>query len=171
MYYMRMWLTLPATKRDITVTITDGTNPIEGASVTIEGTTETTDSDGEADFELYDGLQTATVTATGYLDATETFDISEHDTGFTIELTKVDTITITVTDSEDSPSAIEGATVVIGETSKTTDSNGECTFTNMPYDDYEATVSATGYVTKEEVEIAFRSNHKSFTVALEADEP
>lgn len=83
----------------------------------------------------------------------------------------MDTITITVTDSEDSPSAIEGATVVIGETTKTTNASGECTFPDMPYDDYEATVSAEGYVTKEDVEIAFRSNHKSFTVALEADEP
>lgn len=80
----------------------------------------------------------------------------------------MDTITITVTDSEDSPSAIEGATVTIGEDTKTTDANGECTFTDMPYDDYEATVSATGYTTKTDVEIQFRSNHKSFTIALTA---
>lgn len=144
---------------------------MSGASVTIDGTTETTDASGEADFELYDGLRTATISASGYQTKSETFDISAHDTGFTVELIAIDTITITVTDSEDSPAAIEGATVVIGETSKTTDSSGKCTFPDMPYDDYEATVSATGYVTKEDVEIAFRSNHKSFTVALEADEP
>ena len=164
-----MLVTLPSAKCDITVTVTDGTNPVTGASVTISGTTKTTDSDGEADFSLYEGPATISVTKDGYQDKSEDVDVSPHDTGFTIELVAVDTITITVTDSEDSPAAIEGASVVIGETSKTTDANGQCTFTEMPYDDYEATVSATGYTTKEDVEIQFRSNHKSFTIALEAE--
>lgn len=80
-------------------------------------------------------------------------------------LTVVDTLTITVDDGEDTPTPISDATVVIGETSETTDSNGECTFTDMPYEDYLVTITATGYQDKTET-IQFRSNHKSFTISL-----
>lgn len=85
----------------------------------------------------------------------------------TIELEVTDTITITVDDGESTPTAIEGAKVVIGETEKTTDSNGQVTFPNMTYDDYEATVTADGYEDAEET-LQFRSNHKSFTISLTA---
>lgn len=49
---------------------------------------------------------------------------------------------------------------------QTTDENGKATFEEMEYGDYIATISAEGYVTKTE-NIAFRSNHKNFTVQLE----
>ena len=80
-------------------------------------------------------------------------------------MTPVGTLSVTVTDSADEPSAIEGATVVIGETTKTTDATGKAEFPNLTYEDKSATISATGYTTKTET-LAFRSNHKSFTVAL-----
>ena len=76
----------------------------------------------------------------------------------------MDTITITVDDGTD---PVEGASVTIGETTKTTDSSGKCTFSGMTYDDYSAEVSAEGYITATE-SISFRSNHKSFTVSLTA---
>jgi hypothetical protein len=38
----------------------------------------------------------------------------------------------------------------------------------LAYDDYTATIEATGYVTATE-ELAFRSNHKNFTVTLTAE--
>lgn len=85
----------------------------------------------------------------------------------TIVLEVTDTITITVDDIDGTPNAIEGAKVVIGETEKTTDSNGQVTFQNMTYDDYKVTVTADGYEYKEET-IQFRSNHKSFTISLTA---
>ena len=159
--------TLPAAERDITVNVTDGTNAVSGATVTIGSTNKTTDAEGKAGFTSIEyGTYNVTVTKEGYQDKTASITVDKTHSNFTVELTVVDTITITVTDSEDTPSAIEGATVTIGTVSKTTDSSGECTFTGMPYDDYEATVAATGYTTKEDVEIQFRSNHKSFTVQL-----
>lgn len=94
-------------------------------------------------------------------------DVNEHNLDMTIELEVTDTITITVDDGEDTPTAIEGAKVVIGETEKTTDSDGQVTFQNMTYDDYEVTVTADGYEAEEET-IQFRSNHKSFTISLTA---
>ena len=148
--------------------MSDGTNPISGATVTIGDDSETTDESGEAEFDsVYEGSQTITVTATGYADKTSTVTVDESHTSFTITLEPVDTITITVDDGDDTPTAIEGASVKIGSTTKTTDSNGQCTFTGMTYQDYSAEVSAEGYTTKTET-ISFRSNHKSFTISLTA---
>ena len=169
MYYTQVLIILPKPKiADITVNVSDGDNAISGATVTIGDDEETTDENGDAEFEsVYEGSQTVTVTKTGYADKTTTINVDETHTSFTIELEPVDTLTIIVKDSEDEPAAIEGASVTIGETTKTTDSSGECTFTNMTYEDYSAEVSATGYTTKTET-VQFRSNHKSFTISLVA---
>lgn len=169
MYYTPLLITLPKPRiADITVNVSDGDNPISGATVTIGEDSETTDASGDAEFDsVYVGANTVTVTATGYADKTSTINVDETHTTFTIELEVVDTITITVDDGEDTPTAIEGASVKIGSTTKTTDSNGQCTFPDMTYGDYSAEVSAEGYTTKTE-SISFRSNHKSFTVSLTA---
>lgn len=169
MFYTQVLITLPKPRiADITVNVSDGTNAISGATVTIGTDSETTDEDGDAEFDsVYEGSQTVTVTATGYADKTSTISVDETHTSFTITLEPVDTITVTVDDGEDTPTAIEGASVKIGSTTKTTDSNGQCTFTNMTYQDYSAEVSAEGYTTKTET-LQFRSNHKSFTVSLTA---
>lgn len=166
MYYMRQLITLPKPRiADITVNVSDGTNPISGATVTIGTDSETTDASGDAEFDsVYEGSTSISVTATGYADKTVTVTVDDSHTSFTVELEVVDTITITVDDGTD---PVEGASVTIGETTKTTDASGECTFPGMTYDDYSATVSATGYTTATE-SISFRSNHKSFTVSLTA---
>lgn len=52
-------------------------------------------------------------------------------------------------------------------TEQTTGSDGKATFENTEYGDYTLTISADGYTTKTE-NIAFRSNHKNFTIALES---
>ena len=49
---------------------------------------------------------------------------------------------------------------------QTTGSDGKATFENTEYGDYTLTIEADGYITKTE-NIAFRSNHKNFTIALE----
>lgn len=74
---------------------------------------------------------------------------------------------ITVTDEDSAP--VSGATVTIGTDEETTDSDGVVEF-ELEYGDYEASISATGYVTATE-SLAFRSNHKNFSVSLESDTP
>lgn len=162
-----MQITLPKPKiADISVNVGDGINPISGATVTIGATSGTTDENGIVTFEsVYEGTQTVTVTKSGYADKTSTIIIDESHTSFTIELEILDTITITV---DDGVEAIEGASVTIGEITKTTDVSGECAFSDMVYDDYSAEVSATGYITATET-INFRSNHKNFTISLTAE--
>lgn len=153
----------------VTITVTDGTNPLEDATVTIGTVDKTTDDKGVTTWNLEDDTFSVTVAKSGYVTDTSSIEVDDDHTEFTIELSIVtDTLTIVVTQADDTP--IEGATVVIGEDSETTDSTGAATFSDMPYDDYEATISATGFVTKSDEAIAFRSNHKTFTIALESDE-
>lgn len=148
--------------------MSDGTNAISGATVTIGEDSDTTDASGEAEFEDLDyGTYTVSVTKTGYADNSRSITVDKNNGTFNVTLEVVDTITITVDDGDDTPTAIEGASVKIGSTTKTTNSSGQCTFTNMTYQDYSTEVSAEGYTTKTET-IQFRSNHKSFTISLEA---
>lgn len=162
-----MLITLPKGAKDITVTISDGASAISGASVTVAGNTVTSDNNGKVSFEdVTEGSQSITVTKTGFQDYSGTISVGST-TRFTVTMTAVGTLTITVTDSEDEPSPIEGASVVIGSTTKTTDSTGKAEFPNLTYEDKSATITAEGYTEKTET-LAFRSNHKSFTVNLTA---
>ena len=77
------------------------------------------------------------------------------------------TLSFTINDGTD---AIEGATVKIGSTTKTTGSAGGCTFSEMADDTYSVEVSATGYTTKTE-SITSDETHTSFTISLVAESP
>ena len=73
--------------RTISFTVNDGTNPIDGASVVINGVTKTTGSAGGCTFnEIEDGSVSVEVSATGYTTKTETITVSEDNTAFTISL-------------------------------------------------------------------------------------
>ena len=77
----------PATQ-NISFTINDGTNPIEGASVVIDETTKTTGSAGGCSFNgIAEGSVSVTVSAVGYTSKTETITVSSENTSFTISLT------------------------------------------------------------------------------------
>lgn len=77
----------PATQ-NISFTINDGTDPIEGASVVIGGTTKTTGSAGGCSFnDIAEGSVSVTVSAEGYTSKTETITVSSENTSFTISLT------------------------------------------------------------------------------------
>lgn len=75
-------------------------------------------------------------------------------------------ISIIVNDGAD---PVQGATVVIGQNSKTTGSAGGCSFNDLTDGSYEVTVTAEGYVEKTET-ITVSSGNTSFTISLTADE-
>ena len=77
------------------------------------------------------------------------------------------TLSFTINDGTD---AIEGASVKIGATTKTTGSAGGCTFTDMADDTYSVEVSKEGYTTKTE-SITSDETHTSFTISLTASSP
>ena len=158
---------------EVTVTVTDGTDPLEGAVVTFTDYndvgvtfTATTDSSGETVIEVPLEKYDVTATCTGYVDYEHPSQVTvSEDTTLSIAMSIVtDTLTITVNDGEN---AISGATVTIGEDSETTDENGEAVFEDMPYDDYSVTVEADGYDDATET-VQFRSNHKGFTITMTA---
>ena len=74
--------------RTLSFNITDGTNAIEGATVTIGSVSGTTGALGGCTLaDIEDGSQEVTVSATGYTTKTETITVSENSTAFTITLT------------------------------------------------------------------------------------
>ena len=73
-------------------------------------------------------------------------------------------ISFTINDGTD---PINGASVVIGEVTKTTGSAGGCTFDNIEEGTVSVEVSKEGFATKTE-EITVDSEHTSFTISLEA---
>lgn len=73
-------------------------------------------------------------------------------------------ISFTINDGTD---PINGASVVIGEVTKTTGSAGGCTFDNIKEGTVSVQVSKEGFTTKTE-EITVDSTHTSFTISLEA---
>lgn len=73
--------------RTINFTITDGTDPVNGATVAIGNKTGTTGSAGGCSLtEIADGEHEVIVTCDGYTTKTETIVVSESDTAFTITL-------------------------------------------------------------------------------------
>ena len=75
-----------------------------------------------------------------------------------------ETLKLTITDKDSSDPVV--ASVTIGEETKDSGIDGVVEF-SLEYGDYEATIECEGYTTATE-ELAFRSNHKNFTVELEA---
>ena len=75
------------TTRTLSFTINDGTNAIDGASVTIDSTTKTTGSAGGCTFtDMADGTYSVEVSKEGYTTKTESITSDETHTSFTISL-------------------------------------------------------------------------------------
>lgn len=73
--------------RDLTFNVTDGTDPIEGATVTIGTVSGTTGSAGGCTLkDIEEGSQSVSVVKEGYATKTETITVSEDNTSFAIEL-------------------------------------------------------------------------------------
>lgn len=68
------------------ITITDGNNPIEDATIVIGEDSEVTDSDGKAEFELEYGDYSATINADGYTSKTESLAFRSNHKNFTVTL-------------------------------------------------------------------------------------
>lgn len=72
---------------NLSVTVTDGINPIEGATVSIDEISSTTGSAGGCTLQdVPEGSQTITVIATGYTDYTDTIEVSSLNNEITIIL-------------------------------------------------------------------------------------
>lgn len=76
--------------QDVEFTITDGTNPVEGAVISIDGKTATSSATGEATVEhILEGTYDVEVTCDGYEDDSSSITVTSSDNSFTIALTAV----------------------------------------------------------------------------------
>lgn len=129
----------------VTFNVTDGTDPLEGVTITIEdGQIVTTDETGEATASLDDGTYEYTASLTAYIDVTGSITISGADISETVTMTMkpVYTVTFNVTDGTD---ALEGATIVIAEQTLTTDATGVATI-DLYDGDWAWTASLVTYI-------------------------
>lgn len=89
---MRMWVILPkpspspVEKDTLKITVTDGTDPVASATITIGEDSETTDAEGKAEFELEYGDYEAEVSATGYVTSTESIAFRSNHKNFSVTL-------------------------------------------------------------------------------------
>ena len=85
-----MQITLPVTAKDISVIVSDGTNPISFANVTAGNVSGVTDSNGKVSSEdVPRSVTSINVTSEGYEDGTESVTIDDEHTSFTVELTPI----------------------------------------------------------------------------------
>ena len=144
----------------LTVTVSDGTDIITGASVTIEDNTIVTGDDGTASFELEYGDYTCTVTCTGYESATESLSFRSNHKNFSITLTESgggsDGVTIKLSQGGFSDTAtswitpnLEGETYYDGVLT-----DGAFTFENVPDGEYYIYVTDDEYNSHESLSIS-----------------
>ena len=78
------------TTRDISITVNDGTDPVQGATVTIGEVNKTTGSAGGCTFnDVTEGTVSICVQAEGYENNVDEYVVDETHTSFTISLTAV----------------------------------------------------------------------------------
>lgn len=129
---------------DVTFHVTDGTNDLQGALITVGSETATTDAGGLAVIGLADGNYNYTVSKYGYADANGAFTVAGAAQTIDVALTMLPHYNITFHVTADG-SGLEGATVALdGIETLTTDINGDAVF-SLVDGAVNYTVSKAGY--------------------------
>jgi len=149
----------------------DESNPIEGATVDIEGMEETTEEDGEAVFKnLEPDTYEYEVIHEDYETKDGEVEIVDQDVTETVtmeEIVMVYNLIFEVEDEDGDP--IENATVEVNGREEGTDENGEVVFEDVEPDTYEYEVTHDDYET-EGGEIEIVDQDENVTVTMEEDE-
>jgi len=135
------------TEFDVTFHVTDGTNDLQDASVTVGAQTILTDATGMATFSLANGNYNYTVTKFGYSPASGAFTVASAPQTIDVILTPLPQYDITfhVTSGGNN---VEGASIEIpGVGTMLTDINGNAVFSLID-GFYNYTITKTGYVIK-----------------------
>jgi hypothetical protein len=132
---------------DVTFSVSDSEGFIEGASVSINGYSIQTNSDGEAFFEdVAEGTYMYTVDAEGYIPQEGELVVNEDkEVPIILELEiEPYTVTFNVSDMDEVP--IEGAVVSLNGNSNTTNAQGEVIFLEVNPGVYSYTVDADEFI-------------------------
>jgi hypothetical protein len=160
-----------ATGYEITFTISDGTDPIAGATVDLGVYGKKTSSiGGEVIFSSVDAASdiSYTISAYGYSDTTSTITVVDAAVSEAVVLNQTPTynVNLTVTDGTD---PIEGASVVLVDyTTEVTDASGLVSFSGiLPKEDLAYIVSAESYITQQgTVDLADADISETVTLGL-----
>jgi len=160
---------------NVSFNVSDGTNAIAGAQVTIGNTSVVTGADGKATISgLLPDNYNYSVTAQGYINASGSITVVDAD--ITKDVTLVLTVYTLTFNVSDGAAAIAGADVVVGTTTVVTGADGKAVFTDFLPADYTYTVTKTGYLVKTgsisivdkdvavDITLALKTNNISFNV-------
>ncbi|BDX38408.1 hypothetical protein CYCD_17630 [Tenuifilaceae bacterium CYCD] len=172
-------VTFAFTTYTVTFNVTDGTNPIEGATVSFNTTNVNTDASGVATFtDVAPATLAYSVVKTGYYPINSNVTVDGDKTvNVTMTETTVPTYTVTFTVKEEGVTPIEGATVTMNSINQVTNASGVATFNNVTAATgiaYTVTkteyVDATGTVdvVDANVDEAVSMTKKTFTIAASA---
>jgi hypothetical protein len=125
-------------------TIDESQNPVEGATVTLNGTPVITDESGLAAFNrIADGNYTYSVTKEGFKSIEETtLEVNADNTLKIVTLIQSYSITFNVTNKS---VALAGVTVICDGETATTNDTGNAVFTGKTAGTYSYTIEKTGY--------------------------
>lgn len=137
---------------EITFAVTDGANPVEGATVTIGAKILTTDAQGEATTFLTEDTHNFTVTKYGFQDYPNSVTVVDGvPQTVNVPLTALPVYNATITVNNTATKApIEGADVVVKYGTEIvaqgqTNASGQFVATNLINGDFTFTATATGY--------------------------
>lgn len=129
----------------VNFTVTDGTNPIEGANVSFDDLDYYTNASGQVSItELAQGAFSYTVSADGYLAVSDELNVTDDDISLTVELEIVYTLTFNVTDGA---SPIFEAIVVFDDVDYSCDEDGQLVLVDVFPGTYSYSVTLDGYTT------------------------
>lgn len=134
---------------NLTFSVSDGTNPVAGASITIGTTTVTTDNAGVAVFsKKVNGIYAYSIIKTGYVDKTGTVTVADSDPAPLIALSEGYDIAFTIINGSTGTSGLQQDTITIdGITKITTASNKVLTFGVAPGSSYSFENKKAGFIT------------------------
>ena len=125
--------------QDISFTINDGTDPIQGASVVIGSETKTTGSAGGCSFTgIEEGTVSVEVSKEGYTTKTESITVDSEHTSFTISL-------VATVQEETGGSTETGGETPGSETGGSTETGGETTEEETAKDEFPSFRKAYKY--------------------------
>ena len=129
---------------NVIITVDDGTNPLEGATVSVGGRSDTTDMLGQVGFDLSAGTYTITASKDGYTENTAGITVTNGGNATaTVSLTQqTGNATITVNNGVN---PINGASVTLNGQTLTTNGSGQVTFNNVPPGQYTVSATAANY--------------------------
>ncbi len=157
----------PQSFQNVTFTVSSEGQPVEGALVDFNQTSQVTNSTGVAEF-INTGRGSGkefVITKQGFETVTDQLDVKYVDINKPVSIVaneELFNVVFIVTDEQENP--VENATVTFNLVSKDTDSNGQVEYSNVPQGQYEYSVVADDFSLHEsEVEV---NADETFTIQL-----